>query len=162
MQTNMEVPDESTLVQLGTLVYENVARYILEDVFGLNGAFSDHRQSVNIGDPDRIFYRGKAGNPEGESWVRRADVPRPKSLIAIEWKTPWALKAPDDLAGAYNRERHNEKNKVVKAIHQLYGYMTFNNLTFGILPTIIQLSSSDALATQNYKFPRLSNTEMKD
>ncbi|KAK6507778.1 hypothetical protein TWF481_006201 [Arthrobotrys musiformis] len=48
--------DEAGVVRLGTHVYEQPVVQILAALFSINGDFGDHRNTLNIGDPDRVFY----------------------------------------------------------------------------------------------------------
>ncbi|KAK6343588.1 hypothetical protein TWF730_011179 [Orbilia blumenaviensis] len=110
---------EATVVRLGAHVYERPTVRILEELFSIQCDFGDHQATVNIGDPDRVFFT-----------VAEPDR-RPKAKFLVEWRTPWALKTPENLIDYFNSNRSNLDDKVVKAVSQLYGYMTFNNLVYG-------------------------------
>ncbi|KAF3312549.1 hypothetical protein TWF173_007159 [Orbilia oligospora] len=108
--------NESDIVSLGSFIYEEPTLEILTEVFSITGDFTNHRATNNIGDPDRVFY------------IFNDQMSRSRAKFLMEYKTPWALRMPTNIITHFNRERGNRKDKVVKAISQLYGYMTFNNL----------------------------------
>ncbi|EPS42107.1 hypothetical protein H072_3923 [Dactylellina haptotyla CBS 200.50] len=125
------VVDEKQVVVVGQNVYENTACDILQYVFNIDGVFSDHRTNFNVGDPDRVFVK----KPEASASTSNDDGGNRPSRLVVEWKTPWAFQPESNIVAQYNeaRNRSERNNKVVKAIHQLYGYMTFINLEFGVL-----------------------------
>ncbi|KAK6508596.1 hypothetical protein TWF506_010680 [Arthrobotrys conoides] len=111
--------NESDVVALGGTIYEDPTLAILREVFSIRCDFANHRATNNIGDPDRVFY------------VFNDQVTKSRAKFLMEWKTPWALKTPTNIITHFNRQRENRNDKIVKAISQLYGYMTFNNLIHG-------------------------------
>uniref|UniRef100_A0AAV1T348 Fungal-type protein kinase domain-containing protein n=1 Tax=Peronospora matthiolae TaxID=2874970 RepID=A0AAV1T348_9STRA len=54
--------------------------------------------------------------------------------FVVEFKTPWAFRF-EDLLTHWDQHKNNNGDKVVKAIAQLYGYMTFNVLRYGAFTT---------------------------
>lgn len=56
-----------------------------------------------------------------------------KARFAIEFKPPWELHLPANLKDIFNENKSQSDDKYIKAIQQLYGYMSFNNLEFGVL-----------------------------
>ncbi|KAF3204855.1 hypothetical protein TWF106_010953 [Orbilia oligospora] len=96
--------DESGVSALGNKAYENPALVILENFFGIIG---------------RFCYHGERG----------------KGKFVLEWEAPWALATPDNLIEEFNSGRlsNGRPTKLVKAVSQLYGYMTFNNMRIGAL-----------------------------
>uniref|UniRef100_A0AAV1T2X3 Uncharacterized protein n=1 Tax=Peronospora matthiolae TaxID=2874970 RepID=A0AAV1T2X3_9STRA len=54
--------------------------------------------------------------------------------FVVEFKTPWAFRF-EDLLTHWDQHKNNDGDKVVKAISELYGYMTFNVLRYGALTT---------------------------
>ncbi|KAF3158124.1 hypothetical protein TWF225_008903 [Orbilia oligospora] len=55
---------------------------------------------------------------------------RGKGKLVLEWEAPWALATPDNLIEEFNSEHlsNGRPTKLVKAVSQLYGYMTFNKM----------------------------------
>ncbi|KAF3905100.1 hypothetical protein ABW21_db0200947 [Orbilia brochopaga] len=85
--------------------------------------FINPRGSLKLGSPDRIL-----------GFTRNQQLSR--SMLIIEAKTPWALPTdPElDLPRYYNQHSgDSERDPVIKALHQIYGYMTLNSLKYGIL-----------------------------
>ncbi|KAK6329904.1 hypothetical protein TWF718_003331 [Orbilia javanica] len=115
--------DENDVVSLGEKAYESPALTILEECFGIVGHFCHHRAGCNLGDPDRVFV------------VKDTPTERGRGKLVVEWKTPWALTTPNNLVEEFNDERLSDEppTRLVKAVSQLYGYMTYNNLEFGVL-----------------------------
>ncbi|KAJ6256311.1 hypothetical protein Dda_8809 [Drechslerella dactyloides] len=96
---------------------------ILDAVYGVRARFIAPRGALKLGSPDKII------------WFTRG-VERSRARLMIETKTPWALPTHPglDLATYYNKHRRNfEKDPIIKAVHQAYGYMTLNSLKYGIL-----------------------------
>ncbi|KAK6342310.1 hypothetical protein TWF718_007713 [Orbilia javanica] len=112
--------NEAHVVALGTLTYEAATLAILDQILPIKCDFSDHQSTLNIGDPDRVFYE-----------LTDNETQRSKAKFLMEWKTPWALETQEDIIEHFNSHRGDATDKVVKAISQLYGYMTFNNLING-------------------------------
>ncbi|KAF3924890.1 hypothetical protein ABW21_db0206463 [Orbilia brochopaga] len=111
---------------------------MLDEVFGIEGDFFDHRSTLNIGNPDRVFVRTNPPPPTSSSSSAAAAAPgtreqAPKARLVIEFKTPWALELPDNLAEAYNRYKTDPGNKITKSVQQLYGYMSWNDVQVGVL-----------------------------
>ncbi|KAJ6261419.1 hypothetical protein Dda_4089 [Drechslerella dactyloides] len=122
------------IVALAQWAYEYPVCRILDIVFGIPCLFLHHRVSYEIGYPDHVFVRYKpAEQPLGCNDTFK-HIPQKACLVA-EYKTPWALDLPDDLAKAYNVNNGNNDDNIVKAIHQLYGYMSWNDVNVGILST---------------------------
>ncbi|KAK6497886.1 hypothetical protein TWF481_012285 [Arthrobotrys musiformis] len=111
--------NKSDVVVLGRTIYEDPTLAILKELFSMECDFADHCGIDNIGDPDRVFY------------IFTDRITKSRAKFLMEWKTPWALRTPTDVITHFNRERGNPDDKVVQAISQLYGYMTFNNLIHG-------------------------------
>ncbi|KAJ6260099.1 hypothetical protein Dda_4320 [Drechslerella dactyloides] len=123
-----DVWSEKHLVELGGTVYGDPTRTILRSVFGKRGYFYS-QWNVGIGDLDRIFYHWPLPNASGHDATR-------ETRLVVDWKPPWEVEVPDDLVKAYNDAKcRKAQNNVTNAVHQLYGYMTFNNLEFSILCT---------------------------
>ncbi|KAK6333297.1 hypothetical protein TWF718_011116 [Orbilia javanica] len=112
--------NEKDVVDFGAFAYEDTVVAILRICFQIHGKFKDHQATCNIGDPDRVFFI-KGGNKP------------PKAEFMVEWKTPWGLRMTGDLVEEFNNNRDTPGNKLVKAISQIYGYISFNNLQFGAL-----------------------------
>jgi hypothetical protein len=56
---------------------------------------------------------------------------RPHFMVQAEYKTKWA--APlEDLPG-YFQHKNGRERQSIDAVHQLYGYMTFNENKYGVL-----------------------------
>ncbi|TPX61474.1 hypothetical protein PhCBS80983_g01021 [Powellomyces hirtus] len=68
-----------------------------------------------VGDPDIFWVTGEFMKPK----------------FVMEYKTPWVL----SVTGSIIPEYKNNSAEVVKAIQQLYGYLTFNDLRHGALST---------------------------
>lgn len=86
------------------------------------------KASLNIGNPDRVLTFLERGDAH-ENFTR--------SRLVVEEKTPWALPLEGiDLVTEVNNNRHDPHNKFLKAVHQLYGYMSMNFLKYGILTTV--------------------------
>ncbi|KAK6499346.1 hypothetical protein TWF506_003975 [Arthrobotrys conoides] len=121
--------DEKQVSENAALAYEMPVRILLKYLFNIKSAWSDHRSARCIGDPDRLFIVGD-----------RADITNTPRLV-VKYETPWDLDTPDDLARFFNETistigyEETRGNKLVGAVAWLYGYMTFNNLKFGILST---------------------------
>ncbi|KAF3284288.1 hypothetical protein TWF970_011508 [Orbilia oligospora] len=113
--------NESEVVTLGCIVYEDPTLAILREVFSIRCDFTNHRATNNIGDPDRVFF----------TFNDETTRDRSRAKFLMEYKTPWALRMPTNIITYFNRKRGDQSDKVVKAISQLYGYMTFNNLMHG-------------------------------
>ncbi|KAK6517437.1 hypothetical protein TWF281_004094 [Arthrobotrys megalospora] len=115
--------DENDVLTLGTTAYESPALVILRECFGIVGRFCHPGAGCDLGNPDRVFV------------VKDTPTERGKGKLVFEWKTPWALATPDNLIEEFNSGRLNNErpSKLVKAVSQLYGYMTYNNLGFGAL-----------------------------
>ncbi|KAJ3271053.1 hypothetical protein HK104_004753 [Borealophlyctis nickersoniae] len=79
----------------------------------------DGNKSV-VADPDRI-------------WVSGTD-PFSTCKSVLEFKTPWSF-ACKNMIAEYLKKRDKASAKVVKLIHQLYGYMSFNHQRFGVIST---------------------------
>jgi hypothetical protein len=66
-------------------------------------------------------------------------APRLSARCVIEMKTPWALQFAEEPDGAVDFIRQadyaKDSSKYRRAVQQLYIYMTWNNLRFGILST---------------------------
>ena len=61
-----------------------------------------------------------------------ATLSKPK--FVVEFKPPWAFHF-ENLLTHWDQHNNNDGDKVVKAIPQFYGYMTFNQLRYGALTT---------------------------
>ncbi|KAK6343548.1 hypothetical protein TWF730_011138 [Orbilia blumenaviensis] len=112
--------NEADVVTLGTFTYEAATLRILDEILSTKCNFGGHQSTVNIGDPDRVLCE----------FIDNGAA-RSNAKFIMEWKTPWALTVPPDMVEHFNRNRGNPGDKVVKAVSQLYGYMTFNNLLNG-------------------------------
>ncbi|EGX53882.1 hypothetical protein AOL_s00004g541 [Orbilia oligospora ATCC 24927] len=115
--------DENGVSALGTKAYENPALVILEECFGIVGRFCYHGVGCDLGDADRVFV------------IQPNPRERGKGKFVLEWEAPWALDTPDNLIEEFNSGRlsNGRPTKLVKAVSQLYGYMTFNNMRIGAL-----------------------------
>ncbi|KAK6499484.1 hypothetical protein TWF506_004114 [Arthrobotrys conoides] len=116
--------DKGEVVELGVRVYEDMTVRILRKAFSIRGDFRGHQDAVTIGDPDKAFY--KFTEDPNDMFEAR---------FLVEWKTPWDLPTPKNIIEHFNkkRARGSMKDNVVKAISQVYGYMSFNNLMYGAL-----------------------------
>ncbi|KAK6354734.1 hypothetical protein TWF696_003871 [Orbilia brochopaga] len=124
---------ETEVEELARNAFEDPALRILRRVFGIYSRFYNHQTATNLGNPDRVFVRLDPPPPSTQG----TDDPKfgRKTRLVIEFKTPWALDLPDDLAKEYNDNKADPDHKVVKAVHQLYGYMTWNDVQMGVLST---------------------------
>ncbi|KAF3158779.1 hypothetical protein TWF788_004496 [Orbilia oligospora] len=115
--------DESGVSALGNKAYENPALVILENFFGIIGRFCYHGVGCNLDENDRIFV------------IQTNPRERGKGKFVLEWEAPWALATLDNLIEEFNSGRlsNGRPTKLVKAVSQLYGYMTFNNMRIGAL-----------------------------
>ncbi|KAI8817478.1 uncharacterized protein EV422DRAFT_226305 [Fimicolochytrium jonesii] len=110
-ETHVQGVIENTILS----VVENVAREIVSEpdfscsIAGVPGLLLD---------PDFIF----------------ASQATPKAKLVGEVKTPWAFGASRNLVQDWHDSR-GTRNKTVRAIEQVYGYLTFNNLRYGVLTT---------------------------
>lgn len=118
---------ETDVVVLASTAFEIPTENILDYVFGISGEFKSHRPIVNIGNPDRVFHLTETPAPQPNVFAVA------KARFAVEFKTPWALPLPTNLRDVFNENKSNPRNKYTKAIQQLYGYLSFNNLEFGVL-----------------------------
>ncbi|KAK6529690.1 hypothetical protein TWF281_008853 [Arthrobotrys megalospora] len=126
-----QLGDESSIRDLAISVLEDPCAQIIDALYGTDSVamFRGPRSLVNIGDPDRVLSFLRPGPPETE------DLYKPR--VVIEEKTPWALPMKHvDLVSEVNRNRSDANSPYVKAVHQLYGYMSMNLLKYGILTTI--------------------------
>ena len=91
---------------------------VLEDslaAMGVHGLFTDISGNKHVvGDPDRV-------------WITENTPELCKPKFVVEFKTPWAFPF-EDLLTHWDQHKNNDGDKVVRAIAQLYGYMTFNHL----------------------------------
>lgn len=89
---------------------------------------TEGRRNV-IDDPDHV-------------WVNYGDA---MGKITVELKSPWAVVSLDDLRKAYSDEEYVEynmdgkgdkgKHKIIRAVKQVYVYMTLNKHRFGAITT---------------------------
>ncbi|KAK6513421.1 hypothetical protein TWF281_005047 [Arthrobotrys megalospora] len=130
------VGNENQVVQKSMFAYEQPAIEVLSSVFNIESVLTDHRSCCCIGDPDRVFI------------VVGQGVENNDSRFFVEYKAPWDLDVPDNLAEAFNEERSRkcegpeevrENNGLLGAVVQIHGYMSFNNLEFGALCTYEKL-----------------------
>uniref|UniRef100_M4BRP8 Uncharacterized protein n=1 Tax=Hyaloperonospora arabidopsidis (strain Emoy2) TaxID=559515 RepID=M4BRP8_HYAAE len=92
--------------------------YILVNLLaamGVHGLFTDISGNKHVvGDPDRV-------------WITENTPELCKPKFVVEFKTPWVFPF-EDLLTHWDQHKNNDGDKVVRAIAQLYGYMTFNHL----------------------------------
>ncbi|KAI3641993.1 hypothetical protein MP228_011548 [Amoeboaphelidium protococcarum] len=103
--------------------------------FGSNCGFVPISGSSVLGDPDRI-------------WL--SDEGKELSKLTVEIKTPWAIDSLVDLIPSYNqqyvdfetkKQKCNDeaetvhKGKIIRAVEQVYVYMTINRHRYGVLTT---------------------------
>ncbi|KAF3923420.1 hypothetical protein ABW21_db0206503 [Orbilia brochopaga] len=122
--------NEGHISRLIEEAFEIPTTQILSILFGMKGSFDAHLSDCNIGNPDCIFF---VREPPVRSPNCPTDDAMQKARLVMEFKTPWALELPKDLIKAYNQHKNNRKHKVTKAVHQLYGYMSWNDVRFGVL-----------------------------
>ncbi|KAF3921090.1 hypothetical protein AA313_de0206894 [Arthrobotrys entomopaga] len=120
MERKKVIYSERCMTERVVRCFEDPALEILDVVFNINNTFYDHQTAGTIGDPDRVF-------------IQRVPDGNPKCLFIMEFKTPWALPLPRNLIDTFNTNKSDGKNELVRAVQQIYSYMTFNNLEFGIL-----------------------------
>ncbi|KAK6336313.1 hypothetical protein TWF696_001875 [Orbilia brochopaga] len=98
---------------------------ILHDAFNIHGSFA-HDQTLNAGRTDTVLTFDALNKHPQESG---------RGICVIEQKTPWDLPitSETDVVEHYRRQVKVEPDNIVKAIHQLHGYMTFNCLKYGAL-----------------------------
>ncbi|KAF3178631.1 hypothetical protein TWF788_007360 [Orbilia oligospora] len=116
--------NKSDVLRLGAHVYERPTVRVLYELFSVDSEFGRHQESMGIGNPDRVFYNY---NYTGKSYEGSG------TKFLIQWEPPWTFLTPQNLIHRFNNSRVDLDDKVVKAVHQLYGYMVFNNLTYGAL-----------------------------
>ncbi|KAI3639769.1 hypothetical protein MIR68_002083 [Amoeboaphelidium protococcarum] len=103
--------------------------------FGSNCGFVSKSAVKVLGDPDLVWVTN-----------RYEDLPK----LTVELKTPWAIKSLVDLIPRYNQEYVDfetrkqkrtdaadkvEKGKIIRAVEQVYVYMTLNRHRYGVLTT---------------------------
>ncbi|KAF3278884.1 hypothetical protein TWF970_004428 [Orbilia oligospora] len=116
--------NKSDVLRLGAHVYERPSVRILYELFSIDSDFGHHKGAIVIGDPDRVFYT-YTYTYTGKSYERS------RTKFLIQWEPPWTFSTPQNLIHHFNDNRADLDDKVVKLVHQIYGYMTFNNLTYG-------------------------------
>ncbi|KAK6341188.1 hypothetical protein TWF696_008275 [Orbilia brochopaga] len=127
---------ESQVMDLARRVYEDPVCRILLYLFGIQAAFYDHRATINIGNPDRILVRlDPPQSPSSASAHTPTNEGGQKARLVVEFKTPWTLELPDDLAEVYNKCKKNPDHKITRTIQQIYGYMCWNDVRVGVLST---------------------------
>ncbi|KAF3204630.1 hypothetical protein TWF106_001512 [Orbilia oligospora] len=123
--------DENGVRDLASIVLEIPCAKVIHALNGISSKpqFRSSRASVNIGDADRVLTFDRP-----ELHVKN-NIYSPR--VVFEEKTPWALPLRGiDIVREVNRNRHNNENRYLRAVHQLYGYMTFNHLKYGILTSV--------------------------
>ncbi|KAJ6264003.1 hypothetical protein Dda_0142 [Drechslerella dactyloides] len=102
----------------------NPCEVILRRVFGITGILGPGRV-MDIGSPGVVLISGENMKHAFASHAR----------FIMEQKTPWAVPvtAETDIINHYNENCTDKPDSIVKAIHQLYGYMSFNYLRYGAL-----------------------------
>ncbi|KAI8908092.1 hypothetical protein DFJ77DRAFT_433991 [Powellomyces hirtus] len=75
-----------------------------------------------IGLPDYVYRSGPSTKPK----------------LVIEVKTDWAFPQTAPILTEWPSVRNNPRAKLTRVVHQLYGYMTFNHLRYGILTNYVQ------------------------
>ncbi|KAI8588159.1 hypothetical protein BDZ88DRAFT_508288 [Geranomyces variabilis] len=70
-----------------------------------------------VGQPDFLYKSGSST----------------KLKIVVEVKTDWAFPQLGSVVAEWPAAQRNPKSKLARVIHQVYGYMTFNNLRYGVL-----------------------------
>ncbi|KAF3207489.1 hypothetical protein TWF192_004452 [Orbilia oligospora] len=139
------VHSKQDIFPFSLIAFESPTECILEDVFGISGQFSSGKHIINIGSPDRVFRLTKEPNSQPNN-------PTPHiGRFFLEFKTSWDLPLPPNLKDLFNEHKSDPKSKYTKAIQQIYAYLCFNNLQFGVL------SNYDA----TFFFRRLSNHKME-
>lgn len=127
------LPETATFVQ-DTPINDEVGVYIalsasmhrvlplLARAFGLEqGIFTTIGGNKEVvGDPDFIYRPAHRSS---------------KAKVVIEVKTSWAFPMRQPIIEAYGKAKTMRSSKVTKAVQQIYGYMTFNHLRFGVLTT---------------------------
>ncbi|KAJ3144187.1 hypothetical protein HDU89_008922 [Geranomyces variabilis] len=105
-------------------VRANVKASVLKSVlkclkpFDLESDFSSTGGNEHVvGAPDFVYHSGGSKRPK----------------IAIEAKTDWAFPQSGSILADWPPGQNYPRTKLVRVIQQLYGYMTFNYLRFGIL-----------------------------
>ncbi|KAF3927711.1 hypothetical protein ABW21_db0205219 [Orbilia brochopaga] len=126
---------ESEIVTLASHAFEEPVWDILSFVFEIETGFHHHRNTINLGNPDRVFARTGAPSSSSSHQGTTSQDDTLKARLVFEFKAPWELELPDDLAKEYNDNEADGNHKVVKALHQLYGYMTWNDIQIGVLST---------------------------
>ncbi|KAI3639240.1 hypothetical protein MIR68_002770 [Amoeboaphelidium protococcarum] len=104
--------------------------------FGANCGFSSALGCAVMADPDRI-------------WISDQEQ-KCLAKLTIELKTPWSFESLDELIPMYEQEYikleakkvesyHSAENikrgKTIRAVEQIYGYMTLNCHRYGVLTT---------------------------
>lgn len=118
-------------VQLHDLVVEVL------DILGIEGRFERPGSANNqvVGSPDFSWLRNPIKHPK--MVVRVSPLINLTALIHMvqaEYKTVWDSPL-EDLPGYFQRSDHHNvrERQSIEAVHQLYGYMTFNDNKYGVL-----------------------------
>ncbi|KAJ3176790.1 hypothetical protein HDU85_006543 [Gaertneriomyces sp. JEL0708] len=121
----IRAPSRPYLVSSEAQVDNNYLVFILDPVMGVAASYFDEPVFTDIaGNKDVI------GDPD---FIYRSS-PSAKAKIVGEVKTPWAFDI-EDILDEWSKNGTDERSKIFRAISQLYGYMTFNCLRYGILTT---------------------------
>ncbi|KAI3634555.1 hypothetical protein MIR68_007466 [Amoeboaphelidium protococcarum] len=126
---------ESTLFTVLSVCCRSLSQHNDYAYFGSNCGFAPITGSSVLGDPDRI-------------WL--TDVDKTLSKLTVEIKTPWAIDSLVDLILSYNQQYVDfetkkqmstdaadkvHKGKIIRAVEQVYVYMTLNRHRYGVLTT---------------------------
>ncbi|KAI3629613.1 hypothetical protein MIR68_011048 [Amoeboaphelidium protococcarum] len=126
---------DSTLFTVLSVCCRSLSQHNDYAYFGSNCGFAPVSGSSVLGDPDRI-------------WL--SDEDKTLSKLTVEFKTPWAIESLFDLIPRYNEgyvdfETKKQKctdavdkvhkGKIIRAVEQIYVYMTLNRHRYGVLTT---------------------------
>ncbi|KAJ3157561.1 hypothetical protein HDU86_003213 [Geranomyces michiganensis] len=116
------VTDEETVrAVIRTTILRSVAKCL--GPFQLNSAFRTPTGNQHVvGHPDIVYRSGQST----------------KAKVVIEVKTDWAFPQRNPILADWPAARSQSTSKLTRAIQQLYGYMTFNHLRYGVLTTYNQ------------------------
>ncbi|KAK6520172.1 hypothetical protein TWF506_000455 [Arthrobotrys conoides] len=128
---NTKLTDEDDVKDSVIHAFEAPCIKTIETVYGGRSRpkFCPPNPFLTIGFPSRVltFQREEGSNNLGG--------PRPQ--LVVNTRTPHDLPLKGvDIVTEVNKNRKDRTNKYLQAVHQLHGYMYYNQVEFGILTTV--------------------------
>ncbi|KAI3640954.1 hypothetical protein MIR68_001832 [Amoeboaphelidium protococcarum] len=135
-ESDVQAMLNNTILQMVSLTCQSLSANEDYSYFRGNCNFVSIHGAYVLGDPDQV-------------WVSDIDKGLPK--LTIELKTPWAVRSMVDLVTIYEQEyvdyyrkvserkepsKQIEKGKTIRAVEQIYAYMTLNRHRYGVLTTL--------------------------